>query len=160
MTSSTSITQLPTRRRASHFLDERLPAQTWPEDARFESLLRASRAFGGLAREHEVMLRLAGRRFDPDRQLADWKAQGQGIHFRWNADEWWPLFQFDSSMGLRFDVARIVAELHPVFDSWALAEWFVEPNRWTEGRPPLDLIESDWSCVTQAARGDRFLVAG
>lgn len=160
MTASASIAYLPVRRRSVQFREDRWPGQAQAEDVRFEGLLRASRAFGGLAREREVLLRLAGRSIDAAGQIEDWIKRHEGIHFRWSAVDWWPMFQFDTVMSLRADVARVAAELRPVFDDWALAEWFVEPNRWTASRPPLDLIERDWSNVLQAARGDRFLVAG
>lgn len=160
MTASAAIAYLPTRRRSTPSAQGHSPSQVWAEDVRFDSLLRASRAFGGLAREREILLRLAGRRIDAAGQVEDWIERREGIHFRWNATEWWPMFQFDTAMSLRWHVARVAAELRPVFDDWALAEWFVEPNRWTDSHPPLDLIDRDWSKVLEAARADRFLVAG
>jgi hypothetical protein len=147
-------------RRPVQCLADRSPSQPWAEDARFERLLRASRGFGGLAREHEILLRLTGRRIDAVGQVKDWVRRREGIHFRWSAVDWWPMFQFDSAMSLRWPVVRIAAEMRPVFDEWSLAEWFVDPNRWTGDRPPLDLIERGWIGVLEAARADRFLVAG
>jgi hypothetical protein len=45
-------------------------------------------------------------------------------------------------------------------DAWELAQWFSDPNQWLHGARPADLIRSNPFAVIQAARADRFIMAG
>ncbi|MDM0059234.1 antitoxin Xre/MbcA/ParS toxin-binding domain-containing protein [Variovorax fucosicus] len=55
---------------------------------------------------------------------------------------------------------QVLAELVSVFDGWALAIWFVQPNPWLNDRSPVDLLGLNLSGVLEAARADRFVAAG
>jgi hypothetical protein len=123
-----------------------------PLGPRFLRLLAASRASGGLMRETEALQRLA--RHNPCTRPVE------AIRFEWSGDHWWPMFQFDAAMALREPVVRVRAELRQVFDGWDMAEWFVQPNSWLEGRCPLDLLETEPADVLRAARADRYVAAG
>jgi hypothetical protein len=124
-------------------------------DACFMEMLRHYRASGGLARESEVLHRLAqhGRTLDVI-------ARRDLIWFQWGGDNWIPLFQFDKDMSIRPESARVVTELLPVFDGWEIAVWFVTRNSWLADRRPVSALASSWSDVLAAARCDRFVAAG
>jgi hypothetical protein len=127
-------------------------------DLLFVDMLRAFRRSGGLAREAEIVDRrcrarsagvLTGSLLDPI------------ICFEWGGSLWLPRFQFDQvDMSRRAAPARVIAELSPVFDGWALATWFAQPNVWLSEQRPIDLIDDCLTRVLGAARADRFIAAG
>lgn len=135
----------------------------WPDnddarDAQFVEMLRAFRRSGGLAREAEIIqqqqtCRSSGRRGE-DRP-------GPVICFEWGQRFWLPWFQFNrADMSLRPGPAKVLAELTPVFDGWAIALWFAQPNLWIGEQRPIDLIDHCLVSVLGAARADRFIAAG
>ena len=80
------------------------------------------------------------------------------IRLEWGGSAWLPLFQFrKEDMTVRTESARIVIELSPVFDGWAIAEWFTALNSWLLNRPPIDVLDSHLPAVIDAARTDRFI---
>ncbi len=127
-------------------------------DALFVEMLRAYRRSGGLAREAEILdrthaCRSPGWRVD--------SVSGTIICFEWGQRFWLPWFQFDpADMSLRPGPARVIAELSPIFDGWALASWFAQPNLWIGNARPIDLIDECLAGVLGAARADHFIAAG
>jgi len=127
-------------------------------DALFVEMLRAFRRSGGLAREAEVLDR--SRACDSPGWRVD-SITGTIICFEWEQHFWLPWFQFDpADMSLRPGPANVIAELSPVFDGWAMAAWFAQPNLWIGNARPVDLIDECLASVLGAARADRFIAAG
>lgn len=127
-------------------------------DDQFVAMLNAFRSSGGLVRE-ELVFAMFRRRCGLDADaLANRIAERQVIGFEWQSRTWLPMFQFNL-----FDMTRppalgqIFAELIPVYDPWALANWFAQPNLWLEDRVPADALERDPCSVLHAARADRFI---
>jgi hypothetical protein len=140
----------------------------WPRPDRFEPhrdhlfvhMLHAFRDTGGIAREVELARR-AKRRIRPAADGARDQPPGL-ISFEWHAWVWLPMFQFADahSLSLRLECEAVVAELAPFFDGWRLALWFAEANAWLDDRCPVHMLESHPNDVYDAARADRFVVAG
>ncbi len=130
-------------------------------DQQFIAMLDGYRASGGLAGRREV-LALSKRRGGPDAAtLAHWVAERKVINFEWQSQTWLPLFQFQRpDMQPQAELARVLAELTPVYDPWELASWFVQPNPWLADRTPLDTLAADLPAVLNAARAERFVVNG
>jgi len=130
-------------------------------DRQFVAMLRSFRETGGLARGDEVAELLAQRATGDVSRLARWIVTREAIGFDWRGEVWVPLFQFElGSMVLRPEARQVAAELHAVFDAWALAEWFSTPNVWLGERTPADALLTDLPTVLEAARADRFALAG
>ena len=129
-------------------------------DRQFVAMLRAFRETGGLARGDEVAELLAQRGSGDVSRLARWIVSRDAIGFDWRGEVWVPLFQFElGAMTLRPEARQVAAELHEVFDAWALAAWFSTPNVWLGERTPADALLTDLSMVLEAARADRFAVS-
>ena len=95
------------------------------------------------------------------RFVANQVAARQVLSFRWRGLIWVPMFQFNAvELSLRSGTRQVMRELAGVFDDWATAEWFVQPNAWLLDRPPLDVLDTDLPAVLQAARADRYIVCG
>ena len=144
------------RRPATHVV-----SQDFGRDVVFVSLLDAYRPSGGIARAEDLALRWRDR--DPGSAwlLARWIARGDALHFAWEHEHWLPLFQFyASSPLLREGMAPVLDELKAVLDPWELARWFATPNAWLRERRPADLMARQWEQVREAARADRFVLAG
>ena len=69
------------------------------------------------------------------------------------------LFKFKGAdMTLQTGIVEVLMALNPVFESWEMAYWFAQPNRWLEnGSKPADLIRTDAHAVLRAACSDRFI---
>jgi len=127
-------------------------------DQRFLEMLRLYRTRGGLAREEEVMRRMGHCASRPRRDCEPGHAHDSVIRLAWGGTAWLPLFQFcKEDMTVRAETARVVIELAPVFDGWAIAEWVTAPNSWLLNRPPIDVLDSHIQAVIDAARADRFI---
>jgi hypothetical protein len=130
-------------------------------DAGFVQMLDAYRAGGGIARADDVVSRLHRRGLDGVGTLARWIANGQVLHFQWNEEYWLPLFQFGEPAFMpRAALQRVLAQLAPALDAWDMARWFAHPNPWLGGAAPASLLATAPLQVEQAARADRFAVAG
>lgn len=130
-------------------------------DRQFVAMLRSFRETGGLARGDEVAELLAHRGTGDVSRLARWIVSRDVIGFDWRGELWVPLFQFElGGMTLRTGVAQVTQELAPEFDPWALAVWFSTPNAWLSDRSPAEAVGDDVVAVTEAARADRFALAG
>ena len=137
---------------------------TWPDphmqqdraDYQFVAMLNFYRDSGGLARAQEVV-GLSRQCGGPDADtIARWVANRALIGFNWQAKTWLPLFQFNRfDMTPRPELGQVFSELTPVYDPWALAHWFAQPNAWLAQRIPADTLASNPSAVLQAARADR-----
>ena len=91
-------------------------------DDQFASMLEAYRDSGGIARTPEV-LALFRRNYGPDHStLAKWVASRQVLCFEWQAQAWFPWFQFDRRSLLPQPQLRpVLDELTPIYDPWQLA---------------------------------------
>ncbi len=132
-----------------------------PNLADFQSLRAAYRQTGGVARGDELARLLEGRKRGACVNLAK-LIVGRGVFaFRWCEELWFPMFQFDlRDLSLKMAHRPVLAELAPVFDNWALADWFARPNAWLFDRSPVDLLGSKLPAVLEAARADRFIANG
>ncbi len=130
-------------------------------DRQFVAMLRAFRETGGLARGDEVAESLAQRGAGDVSRLARGIVSGEVLGFDWKGEVWVPLFQFDlRSMAIRPEVRQVAGELPSCFDTWAQAMWFAMPNVRLGERTPADALVTDLPSVLDAARADRFAVAG
>jgi hypothetical protein len=134
-------------------------------DRRFVGMLRAFRSTGGLLRGDEVSELISYHRQSDASQsisrLARQIATREVVSFEWRGERWLPLFQFQlSDMSLREPVRQVAAELAPVMDGWALANWFATANAWLGQRTPVEALKDDVSSVIQAARAERYVALG
>lgn len=128
------------------------------DDARFVDLLNAYRRSGGLARAAEAsrMVVLAhgahGVHPPPCVSRRSW------IAFEWQAQTWLPRFQLLPAGPLPAPaIAAVLDEIHPVFDEWEIAQWFVRRNASLDGRTPVEALGEDPRAVLHAARCDRYI---
>ncbi|HSI58030.1 MAG TPA: hypothetical protein VLA16_10755 [Ideonella sp.] len=130
-------------------------------DRLFVDMLHAFRPTGGLARESELLARWRGR---PGAGALGWHEALGGeplIRFDWGEAVWLPLFQFvPGELAMHPVAAQIVAELQPSYDGWSLANWFAQPNTWLGDQRPVDMLADHPARLLEAARVDRFIVAG
>lgn len=125
-------------------------------DLAFIRLLKAYWAHGGLARLHHpgADAGVSARADEPViRSLVE---AGHLFGFDWHHALWIPRFQF---VGPGPSVApgprRVVAELGPAFDGWAVAHWFVQARGDLAGWRPIACLATRLPEVLQAARIDR-----
>ena len=129
-------------------------------DDQFVHLLNAYRSSGGLARDHELIASSRRRcRLDAS-TLASWIAEREVIGFFWQSRAWLPLFQFNlPDMTRAPALGQVLAELTPVYDPWALVNWFSQSNPWLADRLPAEALGPDPFAVIQAARVCRFIAS-
>ena len=138
------------------------PAQRVEEscpDPQFIALLEGYRCSGGLARGQEVFA--LARRCQPGmvEPLAHWIVNAEVICFGWQSKMWLPLFQFNSfDMTPQPGLNQAMAALRPAYDTWELAQWFVQANPWLAGQAPADTLLADPAAVLHAARADPRVV--
>jgi hypothetical protein len=132
-----------------------------PETAAFEALRAAYQSSGGLAFGDELARLLEGRRCGGFVSLARLVVSAEVFGFEAGQAFWVPMFQFDAQdLTVRPESRRVLAELVPAYDGWALATWFVQANAWLDARRPLAVLFTDPSSVLEAARADRFVATG
>ncbi len=132
-----------------------------PNSRGFVTMLSDYHASGGLARGNTLGRLLDDWQCGDFISLAKLIAADEIFSFRWHAESWIPMFQFElRDLSVKPGPRRVLAELKPVFDDWGLAVWFVQPNSWLQTMRPLDLLDSDLTGVLEAARTDRFIAAG
>jgi len=123
-------------------------------DAHFIALLNAYRASGGLADGAEIAARQPVTGLSA---LARAITSRRVVSFDWAGQRWLPVFQFEpGDLAVRPPVGVLIDELSDVLDDWELADWFVEPNAWLRGAPPLQLVGTDFARVHDTARALRF----
>ena len=127
----------------------------------FDQIELAFNRHGGLLRGDEVALHMR-RVFDqPISQLARRIVAREVIKIDWQSDMLLPMFQFDpATFALRPGCGEVMAELRDMMDDWDIAHWFATPCPWLRGIHPVDMIESCWHEVFQAARAVRFAWRG
>jgi len=126
-------------------------------DAEFVDLQDAYRRSGGIARGESLAQRMSQTHPGGYVDLARRIVGGQLFSFQWYDDFWLPLFQFDPvRLVPREAPRRVLAELRGALDGWALAHWFVTPQRRLDERLPLEVLDSDLPAVLAAARGARI----
>lgn len=126
----------------------------WVDDARFLGLLAAYRTSGGLATGHEIAARRPRTGLS---ELARAIAARELIGMEWGGQRWLPFFQFErGDVAVRAPVRLLVGELADLLDDGDMAQWFVQPNAWLNGAQPLQLLDSDFAHVHDAARALRF----
>ena len=132
-----------------------------PQDRAFIALQHAYRPHGGLSRLSGLVATQRCSSEARDNDATDLTQAGRLFSFRWHADLWVPMFQFDfSGTKAAAGPRSAVAELGPGFDGWALAHWFVQPNGWLAGRRPIECLDTHLPDVLEAARADRCVTAG
>ena len=130
-------------------------------DHQFAGMLNAYRASGGLGRLREILKILKGHDASAALTLAHWILKKKVICFERRSITWLPWFQFRPvDMDPQPDLARVLAELAPVFDRWEMANWFAQPNQWLANCRPVDSINGNPPAVLQAASADRFVAVG
>ena len=116
---------------------------------------------GGLLDENEAVCLLRRHVEQPIGKLARWLVERRIVFFRWKFRTFIPVFQFERrEMTLRKSLAPVLAELTDVFDDWAVALWFAQPNSWLDGSAPAAVLADKPEGVQQAARADRFIACG
>ena len=128
------------------------------DDARFVDLLNAYRCSGGLARAAEAsrMVALAHGANGVPQPLC--VGRRKWIAFEWQAQTWLPCFQLLPAGPLPAPaIAAVLNEIHPIFDEWEIAQWFVRRNASLNGRTPVEALGEDPRAVLHAARCDRYI---
>jgi hypothetical protein len=127
----------------------------------FVDLLDAYQPYGGLSRTNGLPAGGRVRCFGRDRLVDDLVAQGELIAFTWHDTVWMPMFQFDM-LGIAVEPKPqvVIATLGLGCNGWALANWFVQPNRWLESHRPIQCLASRLSDVLYAAREYRAKAIG
>ena len=127
----------------------------------FEDMLGAYKSRGGTARADELAQLLEETQTGNFVSVAKRIVSQDILSFEWQNHFWIPMFQFNhEDMSVKQTVRRVAQELNTVLDNWTLALWFTEPNAWLRGRRPVDMVDSQFAAVWDAARADRFVAAG
>lgn len=125
-------------------------------------LIHGYQAAGGVLGDRELLqwLRDLGEE-QPISRLARLIVDGRIVSFEGDAGTWFPRCQFELGSGhVRPVVQCVLAELDKVFDRSELAEWLITPSPWLADETPASLLASQPGEVLEAARIDRFLLAG
>jgi hypothetical protein len=97
----------------------------------------------------------------PEALVARWIASNVVVTVESPWGRMLPVFQFDLPRGAVHACMRpLLAELRGVFDDAELAQWFVTPNEWIQGRRPAHAMLDDLPGVRLAARTDRYVALG
>ncbi len=154
-----------------HYLDhDQWPAQqdvvyhdsldAFPSSRGFVSMLVAYRSSGGTLSSQELAPLLADHQPSESISLAHLIAKRRIFGFTWRNTFWVPMFQFElRSLTIRPQSHLVLMELAKSFDEWSIATWFTCPNTWLDNKKPMELLDSDFSAVYDAARTDRFVAA-
>ena len=127
----------------------------------FDAIISAYQLSGGTTRADDLEWMLEEKSKHRSVSVARQIALRDIFSFEWQSQFWVPMFQFyPQDLTVRQEVVRVVHELTSVLDNWTLAVWFTEPNSWLRGRRPVDMMDSHFSDVLNAARADRFVAAG
>jgi len=94
--------------------------------------------------------------------IARWIATRRIIGFMWCAQPWVPMFQFDLRPRLqpRRDLQPLFDLLAPLYEPWAMANWFARPNPWLSGRRPIDDCVDRLPAVLDVAHLEHFIATG
>ncbi len=127
----------------------------------FMALLKAYRPSGGLLRAQEAAARCKPRSATDVPTLAGWIVRRKVVSFEWLSRIWLPVFQFNRlDMSRQSGLEEALSELVTVHDDWGIANWFARPNAWLAGGTPSERLTTDAPEVLQAARAERYVIAG
>jgi len=132
-----------------------LPAMTGsrPSSSGFIAMLKTYRASGGVASGDAVGQLLQDHQRGDYVSLATLIAFGNVFAFEWRGNIWIPMFQLDGrDLSCKPGPGQVRAELPGSSSGWAVAAWFAEPNALLDGRYPVDLMDSNFPAVLDAAR--------
>jgi hypothetical protein len=159
-TLSSSATHASANASAAH----PMAASAWaeaPSSPGFVALLAAYRSTGGIARAKDLSNVLQDHSRGGYTSLARLMTTGKVFSFKWRNTHWVPMFQFNlMDLSIKPGPQQVVAELRDVLDDWLLACWFAESHAALQGGRPVDLIDTRLADVLDAAREDRWVVAG
>ena len=145
----------------AHVIDSQDDVGAVPNRRGFDALLAAYGATGGTACGDALGQHLQDQQRGDLMTLARLITNRQIFTFEWQSTFWIPMFQFEpSDFSARRGPSKVLAELSPVFEGWALAAWFAQPNCWLHGKRPVDQLDVNLPAVFAAARADRFVAAG
>ncbi len=131
-----------------------------PSSKGFVSMLLAYRPSGGTLSSQELAPLLAYCHASESVSLARLIAERRIFGFAWRGTFWIPMFQFElRNLRIRSELSLVMLELAKSFDEWSIATWFTYPNIWLNNERPIDLLDSDFAAVHDAARTDRFVAA-
>jgi len=129
--------------------------------AQFMRMLKAYRHSGGLFRANEAAARCKPHGGTDAYTLAGWILQRKVVSFEWLSRIWLPVFQFNRhDMSRQNGLDAVMSELTAVCDDWEIANWMSTPNAWLADATPADRLASAATEVLDAARADRFVLAG
>lgn len=125
------------------------------QDEQFVDMLRAFRRSGGLIRDRHLASLLVSRSASNIGLVARWIVEGKVVHFNWQQDTWFPMFQFvGPGMAPRTGVSGVLRELRGVCDPSDIAQWFAQPSPALGHATPADSMELDPERLVHAARCD------
>jgi hypothetical protein len=130
-------------------------------NVQFMDMLNAYRPSGGLLGAQEATTRCkCGSGTDVD-ALAGWIIGRKLVSFEWSSRIWLPLFQFNlHDMSRLSGLEEVLSELVSVYDDWEIANWFARPNAWLVDCLPSETLATNAPQVLQAARAERYMIAG
>ncbi len=130
-------------------------------DQEFVGMLRSFNRGGGLICGHEMTSLLANQAALTIGTFARRVVEGEVVHFDWQRETWFPMFQFGGPDMLPSPgVSRVLKELHRILDPWDTALWFASPHDALNRRTPAEAIAHDPDWVLQAARCDGDVPGG
>lgn len=121
-------------------------------------MLGGFRATGGIANGDEFAQLLKDRQHGDFVSLTQLIVLRKVFGFAWRNTFWVPMFQFElRDMTIRTEIRPILVELAQVLDNWSIATWFIQPNSSLIDRKPVDLLDSDFPGVLDAAHAASFV---
>src|SRR5450830_179066 len=127
-----------------------------PSSSGFVFLLLAYRSSGGMLNGEDLGQILTAYRRPEDASLATLIATRALFCFTWRSVVWVPMFQFDlRDLTINAKCRSIFLELEKSFDDWGAANWMAQPNCYLNEKKPIDLLESDFHAVLDAAGSEK-----
>jgi len=118
----------------------------------FVSLLLAFRASGGMLDGDDLALLLAEYKQSDCMSLPVLIASGNLFRVTWRNTVWIPMFQFElSTLEIKPECGVVSSALEKSLDQWNAACWMILPNDRLDDRKPVDLIDTDFLAVLDAA---------
>jgi hypothetical protein len=152
---------LAVARERTHDANASAPAAAVVDHRSFAFLADGYACHGGLIDGDSLAGRMRAVHGQPLSTLARWIVAREVVCATRHGATWLPLFQWDlATWAPRPVVRRIVRELRSVLDDEELAVWFIRPNGFLAERPPVARIDEAPDEVLEAARADRFVIAG
>lgn len=129
---------------------------TWlPSCHAFVAMLEIYRSSGGMLRAENLSRLLKTHGAEGASNLTGLLASRAVYGFHWQESMWVPMFQFDPrNLSVNRLPSQVREALGPDFEDWSLASWFARRNPKLGNQRPVELLESDFSELMQAARED------